>query len=160
MIQTSPFEINWPFAQELRGLIALENQGKSRPCFTQIGIILCNINLALKHWKNVREENQKWTNLSKISCPSYLVWSPSCKVSVQGVVALGGHFATLCQKLDFHEAFFVFSINFQKDKGNILTLLIILIMKSLQIELHSTNLLLWPTICKNKRAIPPKYNNS
>ena len=26
------------------------------------------------------------------------------KVSVQGVVAHGGHFATLCQKLDFYEA--------------------------------------------------------
>ena len=28
------------------------------------------------------------------------------KVSVQGVVALGGHFATFCQELDFNEAFF------------------------------------------------------
>jgi hypothetical protein len=34
------------------------------------------------------------------------------KVSVHGVVALGGHFATLCQELDFDEAFF-FIINFQ-----------------------------------------------
>ena len=40
------------------------------------------------------------------------------------------------------------------------TLLIILIVKSLQIELHSTNLLLWPPICQNKRAIIPKCNNS
>ena len=28
------------------------------------------------------------------------------KVSVQGVVALGGHFATLCRELDFYDAFF------------------------------------------------------
>ena len=30
------------------------------------------------------------------------------KVSVQGVVALGGHFATLCQEVDFYEAMFFF----------------------------------------------------
>ena len=59
------------------------------------------------------------------------------KVSVQGVVALGGHFATLCKELDFF-----FNINFQKEKANTFTLLIILFVKSLQIELHSTNLLL------------------
>ena len=35
------------------------------------------------------------------------------KVSVQGVVALGSHFATLCQELDFYEAIFFFIINFQ-----------------------------------------------
>ena len=63
------------------------------------------------------------------------------KVSIQGVVALGGHFATLCKELDFYEAIFFFIINFQKEKANTLTLLIILIVKSLQIELHSTNLL-------------------
>ena len=37
------------------------------------------------------------------------------KVSVQGVVALGGHFATLCRELDFYEAFF-FINNFQKER--------------------------------------------
>ena len=61
-------------------------------------------------------------------------------VSVEGVVALGGHFATLCQELDFYEDFF-FIINFQKEKANTLTLLIIPIVKILQIELRSTNLL-------------------
>ena len=30
------------------------------------------------------------------------------KVSVQGVVALGGHFATFCLEVDFYEAFFFF----------------------------------------------------
>ena len=60
---------------------------------------------------------------------------------IQGVATQGGHFATLCQEVDFYEAFF-FIINFQKEKANTFTLLIILIVKSLQTELHSTNLLL------------------
>ena len=42
----------------------------------------------------------------------------SNKVSVQGVVALGGHFAILCQELDFYEAEKNFMINFQKEKAN------------------------------------------
>ena len=71
-----------------------------------------------------------------------MILSLGGKVSVQGVVALGGYFATLCQELDFYEAIFFFIINFQKEKANNLTFLIILIVKSLQIELHSTNLLL------------------
>ena len=66
------------------------------------------------------------------------------KVSVQGVVALGGYFATLCQGVDFYETFF-FIINFQKEKANTFTLLIILIVKCLQTELPSTNLLLFKT---------------
>ena len=32
------------------------------------------------------------------------------KVSVQGVVAIGGHFATLCQEVDFKKHFFPLSI--------------------------------------------------
>ena len=39
------------------------------------------------------------------------------KVSVQGVVALGGHFATLCQEVDFYEANFFFHYEFSKRKG-------------------------------------------
>ena len=38
------------------------------------------------------------------------------KISVQGVVALGSHFATLCRKVDFYEAFF-FHYWFSKRKG-------------------------------------------
>ena len=64
------------------------------------------------------------------------------KVSVQGGVALGGHFATLCQEVDFSEAIFFFIIDLQKERSNTFTLLIILIVKSLQIELYSTSLLL------------------
>jgi len=30
-------------------------------------------------------------------------WTPSPRVSVQGVVSLGGHFATLCREFDFYE---------------------------------------------------------
>ena len=40
------------------------------------------------------------------------------------------------------------------------TLLIIFIVKSLQKEQKSTNLLLWPLICRNKPAIIPKWFNS
>ena len=36
------------------------------------------------------------------------------KVGVQGVLALGGHFAKFCQEVDLYEAFF-FIINFQKE---------------------------------------------
>ena len=46
----------------------------------------------------------------------------------------------IARRLFFMKHFFI--INFQKEKANTFTLLIILIVKSLQIELHSTNLLL------------------
>ena len=48
----------------------------------------------------------------------------------------------------------------QKENGNTFTLLIIFIVKSLQKEQNSTNLLLWPPICRNKPAITPKWFNS
>ena len=41
-------------------------------------------------------------------------------------------------------------IIFQKDKGNTFTLLIIFTVKSVQKEQKSTNLLLWPLICRKK----------
>ena len=66
------------------------------------------------------------------------------RVSVQGVKSLGGHFACLCRGFDFYEVkidkFVV--IIFQKEKGNTFTLLIIFIVKSLQKEQNSTNLLI------------------
>ena len=65
------------------------------------------------------------------------------RVSVQGVKSLGGHFACLCQGFEFYEVkkkFFV--IIFQKENGNTFTLFIIFIVKSLQKEQNSTNLLL------------------
>ena len=65
------------------------------------------------------------------------------KVSVQGVVVLGGRFTTLCWEVDFYEAIFFSLLIFKKEKANNFTLSIILILvKSLQIELQSTNLLL------------------
>ena len=52
-----------------------------------------------------------------------------------------------------------FVIIFQKENGNTFTLFIIFIVKSLQKEHNSTNLLLWPPICRNKPAITPKWFN-
>ena len=63
------------------------------------------------------------------------------RVSVQGVKSPGGHFACLCQGFDFYEVKKNIII-FQKEKGNTFTLLIIFIVKSLQKEQNSTNLLL------------------
>ena len=62
------------------------------------------------------------------------------RVSVQGVKSLGGHFVCLCWEFDFYEVKNI--ILFQKEKGNTFTLLIIFIVKSLQKEQNSTNLLL------------------
>ena len=49
---------------------------------------------------------------------------------------------------------------FQKENGNTFSLFVISIVKSLQREQNSTNLLLWPPICRNKPAITPKWFNS
>ena len=49
---------------------------------------------------------------------------------------------------------------FQKENGNTFTLFIIFIVKSLQKGQNSTNILLWPPICRNKSAITPKWFNS
>ena len=67
----------------------------------------------------------------KDSCIRILTTAQT-KVRVQGIVALGSHFATFCQELDFYEAFF-FIINFQKEKAITFTLFINLIVKSLLI---------------------------
>jgi hypothetical protein len=63
------------------------------------------------------------------------------RVSVQGVKSLGGHFACLCRGFEFYEVKKNVII-FQKENGNTFTLLIIFIVKSLQKEQNSTNLLL------------------
>ena len=63
------------------------------------------------------------------------------KVSVQGVKSLGGHFACLCM-FQFYEIKKKFVIIFQKENGNTFPLFIIFIVKSLQKEQNSTNLLL------------------
>jgi hypothetical protein len=76
------------------------------------------------------------------------------RVSVQGVKSLGGHFACLCCGFDFYEV--KKKIHYYFSKRNTFTLLIIFIVKSLQKEQNSTNLLLRPPICRNKRAITPK----
>jgi hypothetical protein len=61
------------------------------------------------------------------------------RVSVQGVKSLGGHFACLCRLIFMKKKN---TIIFQKEKGNTFTHLIIFIVKSLQKEQNSTNLLL------------------
>ena len=62
---------------------------------------------------------------------------PQARVSVQGVKPLVGHFACLCRGFEI-----LFLSLFKKENGNIFTLLIIFILKSLQKEQNSTNLLL------------------
>ena len=64
------------------------------------------------------------------------------RVSVQGVKSLGGHFACLCRGFEFYEVKKKIVIIFQKENGNTFTLFIISIVKSLQKEQKSTNLLL------------------
>ena len=85
----------------------------------------------------------------------------SARVSVPRVKSLGGHFACLCGGFEFYEAenFFLVII-FQKENRNNFTLSTIFIVKSLQKEQNSTNLLLWAPICRNKSAITPKWFNS
>ena len=64
------------------------------------------------------------------------------RVSIQGVKSLGGHFACLCRRFEFYEVKKKLVIIFQNENGNTFTLLIIFIVKSLQKEQNSTNLLL------------------
>ena len=59
------------------------------------------------------------------------------RVSVQGVKSLGGHFACLCRGFEVKIV-----IIFQKENGNTFTLFIIFIVKSIQKDQNSTNLLL------------------
>ena len=67
----------------------------------------------------------------------------------------GGHFACVCRMFEFYEAKKNIII-FKKENGNTFTFLIIFIVKSLQKEQNSLNLLL----CRNKPAITPKWFNS
>ena len=63
------------------------------------------------------------------------------RVSVQGVKSLGSHLACLCRGFEFYEVK-KNCVIFQKENGNTFTLLITFIVKSLQKEQTSTNLLL------------------
>ena len=72
-----------------------------------------------------------------------LVLNSQPTVSVQGVKSLGDHFACLCRGFEFYEVKKKkIVIIFQKENENTFTLLIIFIVKSLQEEQNSTNLLL------------------
>ena len=63
------------------------------------------------------------------------------RVSVQGVKSLGSHFACLFLGFEFDKVKKGVII-FKKENGNTFTLFIIFIVKSLQKEQNSTNLLL------------------
>ena len=62
------------------------------------------------------------------------------RVSVQGVKSLGGHFACLCREFEFYEKKII--IVFQNENGDTFTLFVIFMVKSLQKEQNSTNILL------------------
>jgi hypothetical protein len=64
------------------------------------------------------------------------------RVSVQGVKSLGGHFACLCRGFEYYEVKKKKFYSLQKENGNTFTLLIIFLVKSLQKEQNSRNLLL------------------
>ena len=68
--------------------------------------------------------------------------SSVARVSVQGVKSLGSHCACLCRGFEFYEVRKIFVIIFQKENGNTFTLFIIFLVKSLQKEQNSTNLVL------------------
>ena len=80
---------------------------------------------------------------------------PAPRVSIQRVKSLGGHFACLCRGFDFYEV--KKSCIFQKENWNTLTLLIIILVKSIQKEqIAQITHPVWPLICRNKPAINPK----
>ena len=86
-------------------------------------------------------ENMRLFSRLKVSLEFFDPFYIQARVSVQGVKSLGGYFACLFRKFDFYEVkkkYFYFS----KEKGNTFTLLIISIVKILQKEQSSTNLLL------------------
>ena len=70
----------------------------------------------------------------KFQKPSFLFYplDGQIRVSIRGVKSLGGHFACLCWGFDFYEE--KKNCIFQKDNENILTLLIIIFVKSIQKE--------------------------
>ena len=74
-----------------------------------------------------------WKNKISNLCRANKTTRDKSRVSVQGVKSLGGHFACLCRGFEFYDV---------KKDGNTFTLLIIFILKSLQKEQNSTNLLL------------------
>ena len=120
----------------------------------------CNLDIILVNLDQGSGKKQK----QSIKRANYFRWFKNwiqivLKVSFQGVKSLGGHFACLCQGFDFYEVKKNIII-FQKEKGNTFTLLIIFIVKSLEKEQNSTNLLLWPPIWRNKCTITQKWINS
>ena len=98
--------------------------------FTAVGYRNLNSNFTIQ--KGIHNDCTK-PKVQKVSCLT--------RVSVYGVKSLGGHFACLCRGFEIYEVKKNIII-FQKENGNTFTLLIIFIVKSLQKEQNSTNLLL------------------
>ena len=96
----------------------------------------CRCNDGAKKSQSFIKLTFEFTLYSEVYCFQYCF--TVVRVSVQGVKSLSGHFACLCRGLNFVK----FVIIFQKENGNTFTLLIIFIVKSLQKEQNSTNLLL------------------
>ena len=113
--------------------IILEN---ARIVFLSFEYCISNPHSGLAY-RNVRYAGarrfQAWTKVAKQH-----LWA-IYRVSVQGVKSLGGHFA--CRGVEFYEVKKKVVI-FQQENGNTFTLFIILIVKSVQKEQNSTNLLL------------------
>ena len=97
-----------------------------------------------KKW--IQNPQEKLENKLSNNCPTKekrISPISGLRVSVQGVKSLGGHFACLCQRFDLYEAKKnISTIIFRYEKRYTFTLLIIFIVKSLQKEQNSTNLLL------------------
>jgi hypothetical protein len=91
-----------------------------------------------------------------VQCAEVIKSINNPRVSVWGVVSLGGHFSCLCRGFDFYDV--KKHYYFVEKKREIL--LHFFIVRSLQKEQNNTNLQLWPPICRNKRAITPKWINS
>ena len=179
----SPFEINWPLVIHYFGQLYLKfprNYNFLKPFFSEeIADVKTELeeegftsDEAVKLIQQVYRKIGGFDNKSKEH--SYPVhekvsgqfsskifyqifkWTSLTRVNVQGVKSVGGHFDCLCRGFDFYEVKKYVS----KRKGKYSYTLIIFIVKSLQTEQNGTNLLLWSPICRNKRAITPKWINS
>ena len=93
-----------------------------------------------------------------------------CRVSIQRVKSLGGHFSCLCRGFDFYEVKKNIFAIFQKEMGNTFTQKYSLLYfcfytfnhfyseKSSK-EQNSTKLLRWTPICRNKPEITQMWIN-
>ena len=115
-----------------------------------LGTFGCNCNLTIdgeaqEHNRIIKDSfhanaNGYWSQATGFEAGEKFFCIAVIRVSVQGVKSLGGHFACLCRGFDFYEVKTNIIIIFQKENGNTFTLLIIILVKSIQKEQNSTNL--------------------